>query len=123
MTNHTPQGGSAGSVDLQDSARSVPTDAERIAKAVALQYREKEDDAPRVVASGRGAIAEQILAIAFAQGIKVREDADLVEILEKVKVDTPIPLQAFAVVAEILAYVYKANASFAQRQARTMHKE
>lgn len=123
MTDHTQQGGLAGGLDIKDSARAPQSDAERIAKAVALQYREKEDNAPRVVASGRGHIAEQILAIAFAQGIKVREDADLVEILETVKVDTPIPLQAFAVVAEILAYVYKANASFAQRQAQTMHKE
>lgn len=94
-----------------------------IAKAVALQYDEKQSDAPRVTASGRGVVAEQILAIAFAQGIKVREDADLVEVLSQIELDSPIPLEAFAAVAEILAYVYKANASLKQRQAQTMHKE
>ncbi|MFX8685003.1 EscU/YscU/HrcU family type III secretion system export apparatus switch protein, partial [Acinetobacter baumannii] len=58
---------------------------------------------------GRGAVAEQILAIAFANGVKVREDADLVEILSLIDVDSPIPLEAFAAVAEILRYVYQAE--------------
>jgi flagellar biosynthesis protein len=78
--------------------------------AVAIEYDRATDDAPRVTASGKGAIAEQILAIAFERGIKVREDADLVEILSLVEVDSPIPLEAFATVAEILALVYQANA-------------
>lgn len=81
-----------------------------ISKAVAIEYEREVDDAPRVTASGRGAIAEQILVIAFERGIKVREDAELVEILSLVDVDSPIPLEAFTAVAEILAYVYQANA-------------
>ena len=91
--------------------------------AIALEYERGVDDAPRVIASGHGTIAEQILAIAFERGIKVREDADLVEILQAVEVDTPIPLEAFAAVAEILSYVYAANATLAQRRAATLHKE
>ena len=62
------------------------------------------------MASGRGAFAEQILQIAWANGIKVREDADLVEILTAIEVDTEIPIEVFAAVAEILSYVYRANA-------------
>ncbi len=77
--------------------------------AIALSYDQASDAAPKVVASGRGAIAERILALAFANGIKVREDADLAEILAAIDVDTEIPLKAFAAVAEILAYVYRAN--------------
>ena len=50
-------------------------------------------------ASGKGAIAEQILAIAFERGIKVRKDAELVEILSLIDVDSPIPLEAFTAVA------------------------
>ncbi len=50
-----------------------------------------------------------ILAPAFANGVKVREDADLAEILAAVEVDTEIPLEAFTAVAEILAYVYRSN--------------
>lgn len=82
-----------------------------ITKAVAIEYERGVDAAPRVTASGKGAIAEQILAIAFARGIKVREDAELVEILSLIEVDSPIPLEAFTAVAEILAFVYQANAA------------
>lgn len=94
-----------------------------VRKAVALKYERGVDEAPHVVAAGRGVFAEQILHVAFERGIKVREDADLIEILSAIDVDSPIPLEAFAAVAEILSYVYAANASFAQRRAANMHKE
>jgi flagellar biosynthesis protein len=61
---------------------------------------------PRVIASGRGAVAEQILQIAFERGVKVRSDADLAEILSVVEIDSEIPLAALAGVAEILRYLY-----------------
>jgi len=78
--------------------------------AVALSYRpDRGDQAPRVVASGKGELARQILDLAFAAGVKVREDADLVEILGAVDVDSPVPLEALMAVAEILTYVYLAN--------------
>lgn len=64
---------------------------------------------PRITAKGRGAVAEQILNIAFERGVKVRTDADLAEILAAVEVDCEVPLEALAAVAEILSYVYRAN--------------
>ncbi|MDX2145862.1 MAG: EscU/YscU/HrcU family type III secretion system export apparatus switch protein [Rhodospirillaceae bacterium] len=76
--------------------------------AVALEQR-ADHAAPIITASGRGFVAEQILEIAFANGVKVREDSDLVQILAAVDVDSEIPTEAFAAVSEILAYVYKAN--------------
>jgi len=82
---------------------------EKTDKAVALSYTPDVAAAPRVVAKGRGALAQRILEAAFAAGIKVREDADLVEILEAVDLDSEIPIEAFRAVAEILAYVYRAN--------------
>ncbi len=86
---------------------------ERIQKAVALEYDLAEDPAPRMVASGQGKVAGQILQIAFAQGIKVRADADLVEVLSVLEVDSVIPVEAYAAVGEILSYVYRANANAA----------
>ncbi|MHA1597482.1 MAG: EscU/YscU/HrcU family type III secretion system export apparatus switch protein [Alphaproteobacteria bacterium] len=77
--------------------------------AVALKYESGGEDAPKVTAGGRGAIAEQILEIAFATGVKVREDADLAEMLSAIDIDAEIPVEAFAAVAEILTYVYRAN--------------
>jgi flagellar biosynthesis protein len=77
--------------------------------AVALQYDRNEDKTPRVTASGRGALAERILELAFAHGVKVREDADLAEILAAIDIGQQIPSAAFAAVAEILFYIYRAN--------------
>lgn len=77
--------------------------------AVALRYNRAEADAPRVVASGKGVIAERIIALAFEHGIKVREDADLAELLVAVEIGNQIPIAAFAAVAEILIYIYRAN--------------
>ena len=77
--------------------------------AVALQYDRDSDSAPKVIAGGRGAVAEQILQIAFAQGVRVREDADLAQMLSAIDLDSEIPVEAFAAVAEILVYVYRAN--------------
>jgi flagellar biosynthesis protein len=77
--------------------------------AVALRYQRGDAAAPRVVASGRGHLAERILELAFAHGIKVREDPDLAEILAAVEVGNEIPVAAFAAVAEILFYILRAN--------------
>src|SRR5258708_31921973 len=77
--------------------------------AVALHHAPNAPAAPRVVASGRGFAAERILELAFANGVKVREDADLAEMLAAVGIGDEIPFAAFSAVAEILAYIYRAN--------------
>ncbi len=92
--------------------------APQTALAVALKYEPATEYAPKVIASGRGSIAEQILAIAFAKGIKVREDADLAKLLSVIEIDSEIPVEAFAAVAEILAYVYRANGDWPDFLAR-----
>ena len=85
--------------------------------AVAIGRPRAGSSTPEIVATGRGAVAEQILALAFANGVKVREDADLVEVLGCLDVDSEIPLEAMAAVAEILSYVYRANAAAAEQEA------
>lgn len=76
---------------------------------MALRYDPAQEEAPRVVASGQGLIAEQIIRVAVDHGITVRKDADLVEILAKLEIDTLIPVEAFAAVAEILSYIYRSQ--------------
>jgi flagellar biosynthesis protein len=102
-----------GGRDLWDEREQAPAASgesrPRRAVAVALSYDPDDADAPRVVATGRGAVAEQILNLAFAHGVKVRTDPDLAQVLSVVEVDTVIPIEAFVAVAEILAYVYQAN--------------
>ena len=77
--------------------------------AVALRYQKGNDPAPRVTASGRGFVAEEILRLAFQNGVKVREDAELAELLDAVDIGEIIPYAAFAAVAEILSYIYRAQ--------------
>ena len=77
--------------------------------AVALRYDEDREAAPRVLASGRGKVAQKILDLARAQGIPVREDPDLVEALAKLDIGSLIPTELYPAVAEVLAFVYRQN--------------
>ncbi len=77
--------------------------------AVALRYDPEGGDLPRVVAKGHGAIAEQIISVAEEFGITVHRDQNLVEVLDQLEINAPIPVAAFAAVAEILAHLYRVN--------------
>ena len=78
-------------------------------QAVALTYDKDKDQAPRVTAKGKGYIAEQIIELAREHNVEIRQDSDLVNILAKIELNTPIPVEAYAAVAEILSYIYRAN--------------
>jgi len=87
-------------------------DAEKEAgrrRQVAVALRGDGVAGARVVASGRGALAADILRLAFDAGIKVREDADLAETLAALEIDADMPVDALAAVAEILARLYALN--------------
>lgn len=80
-----------------------------IKSAIALGYNEQEDQAPKVIAKGRGELAEQIIAIAKKNNILIHKDKELTQILSVLEVNSHIPLEAYSVVAEILSYIYKMN--------------
>lgn len=75
--------------------------------AAALAYDPQTDQAPRVVASGKGKIAEQIIALAQQYQVPVYEDAELSAALALVNLDEEIPPELYLVVAEVLAYIYR----------------
>lgn len=87
----------------------------QIKKAVALKYRPGEDEAPKLAAKGLGRVAEKILAMAREHGIPIKEDPDLVEILARLEIDQEVPPEVYVVVAEVLAFVYRANQSWKER--------
>lgn len=91
----------------KDESEASPFDPKKL--AVALGYDRTKDAAPRVTAKGRGHLAEQIVALAKEHGIEIREDTDLAVLLSKLEIDTPIPFEAYAAVAEILSYIYRTN--------------
>ncbi len=95
-------------------APSLPPES-KPAIAVALAHDGQAGSLPKIVASGRGVLAEQILQLAFDHGIRVREDADLVEILGALDIDSDIPSGAVIAVAEILTRVYAANQAAAKQ--------
>lgn len=85
-------------------------------EAVALAYT-SADRAPRVVAKGRGLIAEQIVARAREHGVFVHESPELVALLMQVDLDARIPPQLYVAVAELLAWIYRLEEGLAPPQA------
>ena len=77
--------------------------------AVALAYQ-TGDLAPKVIAKGRGLIAEEIIARAREHGVFVYESKELVALLMQVDLDRHIPPSLYRVVAELLAWLYHIDA-------------
>lgn len=78
--------------------------------AVALRYDAEHEAAPRVLAKGRGEVAERILALAAEHGIPLHEDADLLRLLLVLDLDVEVPPHLYRALAEVLAHVYRVNA-------------
>ena len=78
-------------------------------KAVALKYDQRKDRAPRVIAKGRGNIAEKIIDIAKENNVPLYEDNNLIQILEALELETEIPPELYRAVAEVLAFIYRLN--------------
>jgi flagellar biosynthesis protein len=78
-------------------------------KAVALKYNQKKDKSPRVIAKGRGNIAEKIIDIAKEHNVPLYEDKNLIQILEALDLETEIPPELYRAVAEVLAFIYRLN--------------
>ncbi len=78
-------------------------------KAVALRYNPDQDEAPVVVAKGRGYIAERIRAIARESGVLIKEDRQLADYLMALDLYEEIPAELYPVIAEILAFIFRMN--------------
>ena len=95
---------------MEDRERSAPPGgASGIERAVALRHAPGAGTAPTVVASGRGRIARRLVEIAAEHGVPVREDPDLAALLALVDVGDEIPAELYRAVAEVIAFVYRAN--------------
>ena len=81
--------------------------------AVALAYQTGQA-APRVVAKGRGLLAEAIIERARDAGVYVHESPELVSLLMQVDLDQHIPPQLYLAVAELLAWIYRLEHGIAE---------
>ncbi|MGM8211770.1 EscU/YscU/HrcU family type III secretion system export apparatus switch protein [Virgibacillus sp. W0430] len=76
-------------------------------KAAALRYDENRNTAPKVVAAGKGLIAENIMETARESDVPQVEDATLVELLNELTINETIPEELYQAVAEVFAFVYQ----------------
>ena len=77
--------------------------------ALAVHYDKVKDNAPRVVAKGKGTIADKIIELAQENNIPIHEDPDLIEVLSKLDLGQEIPPDLYKLIAEVLVYVYRSN--------------
>jgi flagellar biosynthesis protein len=77
--------------------------------AVALDYEVGTNDAPRVVAKGRGIVAEKIMEVARESGVMIEANPMLAEALSGVELDSSIPHELYQAVAEVIRFVLRAR--------------
>jgi flagellar biosynthesis protein len=77
--------------------------------AIAVHYDKQQDTAPKIVAKGKGSIAEKIIELARKNDIPMYEDRDLIEVLSKLDLGQEIPAEMYKLIAEVLVFVYRSN--------------
>ena len=77
---------------------------EKLKQAIALEY-DPSDAAPRVIASGRGILAEKIIEKAKESDVPIPRDDTLADTLSRLDIGDMIPPELYEVVAEILVFV------------------
>lgn len=80
------------------------------ALAVALQYEKGSRDAPRVVAKGRGLVADRIVELAQENGVIIEANPVLAEALGGVEIDDTIPIELYEAVAIVIGFVLRVSA-------------
>jgi flagellar biosynthesis protein len=75
--------------------------------AVALHYDKGSGEAPRVVASGKGAIGKKIVETAHAHGVPIEENAELAAALSEVEIGEEIPVELYKAVAQVLTFILR----------------
>jgi len=78
-------------------------------KAVALRYNQEQNHAPKVVATGKGLIAENVIEKAKENNVPILEDESLVELLAELNINETIPEELYQAVAEVFAFIYQAD--------------
>ena len=73
-------------------------------KAVALKYDPQKNEAPVIVASGMGYMAEKITEAAMDSGIPIYEDDSLATLLSQIKLGASIPQELYQAIEEIYNY-------------------
>ncbi|MGI2197798.1 EscU/YscU/HrcU family type III secretion system export apparatus switch protein [Shewanella baltica] len=89
-------------------------------QAVALSYDGR--NAPKIVATGEGLIAEEIIALAKANGVYIHQDPHLSHFLQLLELGEEIPKELYLLIAELIAFVYILDGKFPE-QWNNMHQK
>ncbi|MGI2057907.1 EscU/YscU/HrcU family type III secretion system export apparatus switch protein [Shewanella baltica] len=89
-------------------------------QAVALSYDGRS--APKIVATGEGLIAEEIIALAKANGVYIHQDPHLSHFLQLLELGEEIPKELYLLIAELIAFVYMLDGKFPE-QWNNMHQK
>lgn len=79
----------------------------KLKKATALTYDQHQDMSPRVSATGKGFVAEEIIKKAKEHNVPIVEDPSLAELLGQLEINDSIPPELYEAVAEVFAFIYK----------------
>lgn len=90
----------------------------KVKEVAALQYSPDENKAPKLIALGKGEIAEKILEKAKENNVPIYKDAELAHTLGKLNIGDEIPPELYEVVAEILIFVSSIDKAFGEKYAK-----
>jgi flagellar biosynthesis protein len=97
---------------MPDGDETLPPDVE----VAALRYDTDQENAPKLVARGRGHTAQRILELAKEHDLPIRKDPTLVSILGALDVGAEIPPDLYGVIAEVLAWAYHSDQQMGQQR-------
>lgn len=78
--------------------------------AIALHY--DGQSAPKIVAKGQGALADDIIALAREHGVLIHEDEELSKLLKQIELGEQIPKELYLLIAELIAFSYVLQGKF-----------
>ncbi len=86
--------------------------SEKRSEAIALSYDSTNQSSPKVVAKGKGIVAENIIEKAKENNVPIQEDASLVQLLSQLQINESIPENLYQAVAEVFAFVYRVDQKY-----------
>ncbi len=94
------------------------SESKEIKEVAALKYSPSEDRAPKIVALGKGEIAQKILELAKDSNVAVYHDEKLAHTLNKLQVGDEIPRELYEVIAEVLVFVSNLDRRYGEKYGR-----
>jgi len=90
-------------------------DEKKIKQVAALRYSPEEGKAPKIIALGKGEIAEKIIETAKENDVPVYEDTSLASVLNTFNIGDEIPSELYEIVAQIFVFVSQIDKGFGDR--------